>query len=71
LPVIWFDLSPTFAIAVGAAAGMAAEAKLILTAMLFGSLLVGSQGLDAISGVVLAAAAAWLVTTALEPKPAS
>jgi H+/Cl- antiporter ClcA len=68
LPVIWFDLSPTFAIAVGAAAGMAAEAKLILTAMLFGSLLVGSQGLDAISGVVLAAAAAWLVTTALEQR---
>jgi H+/Cl- antiporter ClcA len=68
LPVIWFDMSPTFAIAIGAAAGLAAEAKLILSAMLFGSLLVGSAGVDAISGVVLAAAAAWLVTTALDNR---
>jgi H+/Cl- antiporter ClcA len=66
LPVIWFDMSPTYAIAIGAAAGMAAEAKLILSGMLFAGLLVGTAGLDAISGVVLAAAAAWIVTTALE-----
>jgi H+/Cl- antiporter ClcA len=71
LPVVWFDLSPTYAIAIGAAAGLAAEAKLILSAMLFGSLLVGTQGVDAISGVVLAAAAAWIVTTALDREPAA
>jgi H+/Cl- antiporter ClcA len=68
LPVIWFDMSPTYAIAIGAAAGLAAEAKLILSAMLFGSLLVGSAGVDAISGVVFASAAAWLVTTALDTR---
>lgn len=68
LPVIWFDVSPTFAIAAGAAAGMAAQSKLILTSMLFGALLVGSAGFDAIPGVVLAAAAAWLTMTALEQR---
>jgi hypothetical protein len=55
LPVIWFDVSPTFAIAVGAAAGMAAHGRLILTSMLFAALLVGTQGFDAIPGAVLAA----------------
>jgi H+/Cl- antiporter ClcA len=69
LPVAWFDLSPTFAIAAGAAAGMAAQTKLILASMLFGALLVGSAGFDAIPGSVLAAVAAWVVTTALEPTP--
>jgi H+/Cl- antiporter ClcA len=72
LPVVWFDMSPTFAIAAGAAAGMAAEAKLIVSAMLFGSLLVGTTGVDAIPGVVLASVAAWLVTAGLdrrEPAP--
>jgi H+/Cl- antiporter ClcA len=72
LPEVWFDMSPTFAIAAGAAAGMAAEARLIVSAMLFGSLLVGTTGLDAIPGVVLASVAAWLVTAAVdrrEPAP--
>jgi H+/Cl- antiporter ClcA len=67
-PVVWFDMSPTFAVAVGAAAGMAAYGKFVLTAMLFGALLVGSQGFDAIPGAVLAAAAAWIVVTAVEQR---
>lgn len=66
LPVIWFDVSPTFAIAVGAAAGMAAHGRLILTAMLFAALLVGTQGFDAIPGAVLAAVAAWMTVSALD-----
>ena len=70
LPVFWFDVSPTLAIAVGAAAGMAAQTRLILTAMLFGALLVGTQGLDATPAAVLAAAAAWLTANALAPTPA-
>ena len=56
----WFDVSPTLAVAVGAAAGMAAMTGLLLTAMLFAALLVGRQGLDAVPAAVLAAAAAWL-----------
>jgi chloride channel protein, CIC family len=71
LPVVWFDVSPTVAIAVGAAAGMAAESRLILTAMLFGALLVGSQGVDAAPAAVLAAAAAWITAAALDQRRAA
>jgi H+/Cl- antiporter ClcA len=76
LPVIWFGMSPTFAIAIGAAAGMAAHGRLVLTSMLFAALLVGTQGLDAIPGAVLATAAAWVTTTAIDrrrgaPEPAA
>ena len=73
LPVVWFDVSPTLAIAVGAAAGTAAQTRLLLSSMLLATLLVGSQGLDAVPAAVLAAAAAWIARTALDqrhgPKP--
>jgi H+/Cl- antiporter ClcA len=68
LPVVWFDMSPTVAIAIGAAAGMAAVTRLLLVSILFASLLVGTQGLDAVSAAVLAAAAAWLTATALRER---
>jgi H+/Cl- antiporter ClcA len=67
LPVVWFDVSPTLAIAVGAAAGMAAQTRFVLTSMLFAALLVGSAGLDAVPAAVLATVAAWLTRTALDP----
>jgi H+/Cl- antiporter ClcA len=67
-PVIWFDVSPTLAVAVGAAAGMAAATRLLLTAMLFATLLVGREGLDAVPAAVLAAATAWLVMAALDQR---
>jgi H+/Cl- antiporter ClcA len=67
---VWFDTSPTLAIAVGAAAGMAAQTRLVLTAMLFAALLVGTQGLDATPAAVLAAAAAWLTASAIDRRPA-
>jgi chloride channel protein, CIC family len=70
-PVIWFDMSPTVALAMGAAAGMAAQSRLLLSSMLLASLLVGSQGADAVPAAVLAAAAAWLTATALERHPAA
>ena len=68
LPVVWFDMSPTFAVAIGAAAGMAAHGRFIVSSMLFAALLVGSQGVDTISGAVLAAAAAWIAATALDKR---
>jgi H+/Cl- antiporter ClcA len=67
-PVLWFDMSTTLAVAVGAAAGMAAQSRLLLSSMLFGGLLVGAQGSDAIPAAVLAAATAWLCATALERR---
>jgi H+/Cl- antiporter ClcA len=69
LPIVWFDVSPTLAIAVGAAAGMAAQTRFVLTSMLFAALLVGSDGLDAVPAAVLATAAAWLTASALDARP--
>jgi H+/Cl- antiporter ClcA len=70
LAVDWFGVSPTLAVAVGTAAGMAAMTRLVLTSMLFASLLVGLNGLDAVPAAVLAATAAWLTITALERRGA-
>jgi H+/Cl- antiporter ClcA len=67
-PVIWFDVSPTLAVAVGAAAGMAAVTRMLLTPILFASLLVGPAGVDAVPGAVVAAATAWLVIAVLERR---
>ena len=67
-PVAWFGTSPTWAVAVGAAAGTAAQTRLLLTSMLFASLLVGTEGVDAVPAAVLAAAAAWIAATALDPR---
>ncbi|MGH3483594.1 MAG: chloride channel protein [Nocardioidaceae bacterium] len=66
--VIVFDTSPTWAIAVGAAAGMGAGTDLVFSALLFSMLLVGHAGLDALPAAVLAMAAAWLTKLALPPK---
>jgi H+/Cl- antiporter ClcA len=68
LGVVWFDVSPTLAIGVGAAAGMAAQSRLIIAPVLFEALLVGKAGLDAVPAGVLAAAAAWLTMAALEQR---
>jgi H+/Cl- antiporter ClcA len=68
LGVVWFDVSPTFAIAVGTAGGMAAQTRLIISSLLFAALLVGVAGTDAAPGAVLAAAAAWITTSALERR---
>lgn len=65
--VIWWGLSPTWAIAVGTAAGTAASSGLLFSAMLFSLLLVGHAGLDAMPAAVFAAVAAWLVRRALTP----
>jgi H+/Cl- antiporter ClcA len=66
--IIIFDVSPTLAVAVGTAAGMAAMTRLLFASVLFSALLVGTAGLDTISAAVLAAATAWVVTAGLERR---
>jgi H+/Cl- antiporter ClcA len=68
LPVIWFGTSPTLAVAVGAAAGMAAVTRMLLTPILLAALLVGPSGVDAVPAAVLAAASTWLVVAGLERR---
>ena len=68
LAVVWFDVSPTLAVAVGAAAGTAATTRLLITSALFASLLVGTAGVDAVPAAVLAAAAAWLTTAVIDRR---
>jgi len=65
--VIWFNASPTWAIAVGAAAGMTAGTNLIVSGLLFSELLVGINGVNTIPATVLAGSAAWLTARALPP----
>jgi H+/Cl- antiporter ClcA len=66
--VVWFDVSTTWAVAVGTAAGMAAGTGLLFSALLLSLLLVGLGGQDAIPAAVLAATAAWLTRAALSGK---
>ena len=68
LAVAWFDVSPTWAVAVGTAAGTTAATGMLLTSMLFAALLVGLAGVDAVPSAVLAASAAWLTLKALERR---
>jgi H+/Cl- antiporter ClcA len=68
LPVNWFHMSPTLAVAIGAAAGMASQTGLLFSPLIFASLLVGSAGQDAIPAAVVATAAAWLTARALKNR---
>jgi len=67
---VWFGVSPTLAVAVGAAAGMAAGTRLLITSSLFAALLVGTPGIDAVPAAVLAASAAWLTMQAIDRRGA-
>jgi H+/Cl- antiporter ClcA len=68
LTVVWFDVSPTLAVSVGTAAGMAAQTRLIVTPVLLSALLVGSQGLDTVPAAVLATASAWLAMALVDRR---
>jgi len=68
LPEVWWHASPTLAVAVGAAAGMAAQTELLIAPVLFGLLLVGTAGLDTVSAAVLASGAAYLTTQAIDGR---
>jgi H+/Cl- antiporter ClcA len=71
LGVTLIDLSPTAAVAIGTAAGMAAATRLLFSPLLFAALLVGPAGADAMPAAVLAAASAWIVVGRLAPRPAA
>lgn len=66
--VIWFDVSPTLALAVGTAAGMAAMTRLLFASLLFAALLAGTAGVDTIPAAVLAASAAWITAIGLSRR---
>jgi chloride channel protein, CIC family len=68
LTVVWFDVSPTLAVSVGTAAGMAAQTRLIVTPVLLATLLVGSQGLDTVPAAVIATASAWLAMALVDRR---
>jgi hypothetical protein len=61
-------LNTTPAVAAGIAAGTTAVLRVPFTAVLLATLLMGSSAFDVAPIAVLAAAAAWLVATAL-PNP--
>jgi H+/Cl- antiporter ClcA len=68
LAVIAFDISPTLAVAIGTAAGMAAMTRLVFSGLLLAGLLVGTAGIDAIPVAALAAVTAWLVMAAIADR---
>jgi H+/Cl- antiporter ClcA len=68
LTVTLFNVSPTLAVAVGTAAGMAAATRLLFASLIVATLLVGSSAIDTVPATVLAAAAAWLTATTLAKK---
>ncbi len=68
--VIAFDVSPTLAVAVGVAAGMAAATRLLFAPLLFSLLIVGGHGFDALPSAVLGACAAWVVMAAIDKRMA-
>ena len=68
LAVELLDVSPTLAVAVGTAAGMAAMTRLLLAPLVFAGLLVGTAGIDAVPAAVFATSAAWLTRTALDRR---
>ena len=71
LGVTLMDLSPTLAIASGAAAGMAAQTRLLISPLLFAALLVGPAGADAMPAAVLATVTAWVLVDRFgDPQPA-
>ena len=70
LPVLWFDVSPTLAVAVGAAAGMAAQTRLLFAPVLFATCWSASRAWTRRRPRCSPRVAAWLAMGALEPEAA-
>lgn len=60
--VIWTGMSPTVAIAIGTAAGMAAMTRTLLAPVMFAVILTAQAGHDAIPVAAIAGVSAWLVS---------
>jgi H+/Cl- antiporter ClcA len=67
---ILLGMSPTAAVAVGTAAGMAAMTRLLFSSVLFAVILTGSAGFDAVPAAVLAASAAWVALRVVDQRTA-
>jgi H+/Cl- antiporter ClcA len=65
------DMSPTAALAIGTACGMAAFTRLIFSSLVFVLLICGTAGLAAIPAAVLGAATAWVVGRVLDTRGTS
>lgn len=63
-----FGMSPTVALAIGTACGMAAFSRLIFSSLIFVLLLVGPSNADVIPAAVLAACTGWLVAHTLDKR---
>jgi hypothetical protein len=61
-------MSPTAALAIGTACGMAAFTRLIFASLVFVLLIVGTAGLGAIPAAALAAVTAWVAGKVLEDR---
>ena len=68
IAVVLFDASPTWAVAVGSAAGMTAGVRLVFASLVLSTLLVGSAGFDAITSAVLATVASYLTVTIINQR---
>jgi len=62
------DMSPTAALAIGTACGMAAFTRLIFASLVFVLLIGGTAGLAAIPAAVLAAVTAWVAGKVLDDR---
>jgi H+/Cl- antiporter ClcA len=69
IPAVLLGQSPTVAVAVGAAAGMASSSRMLFSPLLFATLLIGSGNHDAVPAAALGSVAAWLTATALQRHP--
>jgi len=68
IPALGLGSSITWALVVGAAAGMTAGTGMVFSSLLFATLLGGSSGNDALPAAVLAVLAAWLTNAALKRR---
>ena len=62
------DMSPTAAVAIGAACGMAAFTRLVVTSLMFAVLLTGVNGAGAIPAATLATVTAWIVAFVIDRR---
>lgn len=63
-----FNMSPTVALGIGVACGMAAFSRLIFSALILTLLIVGGENADVIPAAVIAACTGWVVAKSLDTR---